>query len=50
VGRSSGIDPTGKEVSWTSIEVYRVENQRVAAVHAGSATAEAARISPVVSA
>jgi len=24
-----GIEPTGKEVTWTSLEVYRVENDRV---------------------
>ena len=25
-----GIEPTGRPVSWTSIEVYRVENNLVA--------------------
>jgi predicted ester cyclase len=25
-----GVAPTGKDVSWTSIEVYRIENEKVA--------------------
>ncbi|GIE30759.1 hypothetical protein Ait01nite_038040 [Actinoplanes italicus] len=30
VGPIFGVAPTGRDVSWTSIEVYRIENERVA--------------------
>ena len=30
VGSFFGVEPTGKPVTWTSIEVYRIENQQVA--------------------